>query len=97
VTGVNRETIFGGNPLAVLLRLVVISVVVGIVLSALDIAPRDLFFRLNILARRIYDMGFGVIENGLQYFLVGAVIVFPIWIIARLMGLIGGKHKAPQD
>ncbi len=89
--GVNRNDVFGGNPTAVLLRLVVLSVVVGIVLSALDITPRDLLWRLNVFARRVYDMGFGALESVLQYFLIGAVIVFPVWIVARLLGFVGGR------
>lgn len=92
----DRNSIFGGNPLAVLLRLAVLSVIVGIVLTALDITPRDLLWRLNVLARRVYDMGFGAIEWGLQYFLLGAVIVFPIWLLARLFGLIGGRDRGPR-
>ena len=82
----NRDQIFGGNPLGVLVRLVVLSVVVGIVLSALGISPRDLVYKLNILIRRIYDLGFGAFEGVLQYFLLGAVVVFPIWFVARLLG-----------
>jgi hypothetical protein len=86
----DRDTIFGGNPLAVLIRLVVLSIIVGIVLSALDITPRDLVFRLRILLQRVYDMGFGAVEWAVQYFLLGAVIVVPIWIVARLLS--GGKR-----
>lgn len=86
----DRETMFGGNPVGVLIRLVVLSIIVGIVLSALDITPRDLVFRLRILLQRVYDMGFGAVEWAVQYFLLGAVIVFPIWIVARLLS--GGKR-----
>jgi hypothetical protein len=82
----NREQLFGGNPASVLLRLVLMSVVVGIVLSALGINPSNVFSYLNLFLRRLYDMGFGAIESLLQYFLIGAVIVFPIWFIARLLG-----------
>lgn len=92
----DRNSIFGGNPFAVVLRLVVLSIIVGVVLTALDITPRDLFWRLNVLARRIYDMGFDAIEWGLQYFLLGAVIVFPIWFLARIFGLFGGRDRDPR-
>jgi len=80
------ETIFGGNPIAVIIKLVLLSVVVGIVLSALGITPYNIFYHLEIFARRVYEMGWGVFEWGLGYFLIGAVIVIPIWIIARLLG-----------
>lgn len=87
----NRDQFFGGNPAGVLIRLVLLSVVVGVILSALGIDPANLFYHLNVLARRIYDMGFGAVEWLIRYFLIGAVIVFPIWLIARLLGLLGKR------
>ena len=36
------ERIFGGSPAAVLLRLIIISVIVGMVLKALGVRPQDL-------------------------------------------------------
>ena len=90
------ERLFGGNPLAVILRLVVLSVVVGIVMSAMGIRPQELFYHLDRLVRRVYEMGFGAVEWGLQYFLIGAVVVVPIWFAARLFGLLGARDK-PRD
>ena len=80
------ERIFGGHPAGVVLRLVVLSVVVGIVLSALGIRYDNLAYQLQLLVRRLYDLGFGAIEWVFQYFLLGAVIVIPIWLIARFIG-----------
>lgn len=80
------ERFFGGNPLGVLVRLVVISVVVGIIMSALGLTPGELFRRIDFLLQRLYDMGFRWVESLLGYFLIGAVIVVPIWLIARLFG-----------
>lgn len=83
----DRNTFFGGNIIGVLVRLTLLSVVVGIVLSALGITPQNFFYRLNILLKNIYDLGFGAFDWVLQYFLLGAIIVFPIWFIARLLGV----------
>ncbi|MEQ1616644.1 MAG: DUF6460 domain-containing protein [Hyphomicrobiaceae bacterium] len=90
----DREQIFGGNPLGVLVRLVIISIVVGIVLQALNISPPDLLYRLELMIRNIYEMGFGAFRGLINYFLIGAVVVIPIWLIARLLGVFrnrGGK------
>jgi hypothetical protein len=76
---------FGGSPLAVLARLVVISFVVGIILSALGVSPFDIIDGLRDLFWRIYSLGFESIEWIVRYFLLGAVIVFPIWLIMRLV------------
>lgn len=90
----DRNTLFGGHPLAVILRLAVLSIVVGIVLSALGITPRNLFYHLDILVRRLYDMGFGAIEWVVQYMILGAMVVVPVWVIARLLGY--GRPREPR-
>lgn len=85
------EQIFGGNPIGVIVRLVIISVVVGIILSALGITFDNMLYKLSLLAERIYNMGWGAVQWALGYFLVGAVIVVPIWLISRLLG--GAKRR----
>ncbi len=77
------KTVFGGSPLAVVIRLALISIVVGVVLSALGINLRNFFDRINELLGAIYDLGFGAFEWIIQYLLLGAIIVVPIWAIAR--------------
>ena len=76
---------FGGSPGRVLVQLVLISFVVGIVLNALGVSPYDIVNGLKDLAFRIYSMGFGTIEWAFRYFLLGAVIVFPVWLLMRLL------------
>ena len=75
----------GGHPLSVFIRLALISVVVGLLLSVFGITPRNFFQTLDGLARYVYDMGFGAIEWVLQFMVLGAMIVIPIWIFARLL------------
>lgn len=82
------RTVFGGSPLAVVIRLALISIVVGVVLSALGINLRNFFDRINELLRAIYDLGFGAIDWLLQYLLLGAIIVVPIWAIARALAIV---------
>lgn len=88
----DRDTIFGGSPFAVLIRLTLISIVVGVVLSALGISLRNFFDRINELLRAIYDLGFGAVDWVLQYLLLGAIVVVPIWAIARVAAIL----KKPQ-
>lgn len=87
------ERWFGGNPVAVLIRLAVLSIVVGIVLAALDLSPLALVDYTRIFFLRLYHMGFDAFGSLLQYFLLGAVIVVPIWLLARAMKLLGGKDQ----
>lgn len=85
------RTIFGGNPLGVVIRLLLLSIVVGVVLSALGITPRNFIYHIEVLIRRIYDLGFATFDWILQYLILGAVVVIPIWLIARLFGVFGGR------
>jgi hypothetical protein len=82
--GMERNQFLGGNPFGVILRLVILSIFVGIVMSALDISPRNLIYKLQLI-ERISALGFGAVEGAISYFLIGAVIVVPIWFISRLL------------
>ena len=83
------ERFFGGNPALVLLRLVIFSLIVGVVLAALGFSPFEILDSLRRLAERIYDMGFAAVEKAFRYFLLGAVIVFPVWLVMRVLKIVG--------
>jgi len=81
----------GGSPLAVLGRLILLSVLVGVILSALGLDPFDIIHSVERLIRSIWNMGFDAIRWLWRYFLLGAVIVIPIWILMRLFNGPRGK------
>lgn len=83
------DRFFGGNPVLVLLRLAILSLIVGVVLAALGFSPFELIDSLRRLVERIYDMGFAAVEKAFRYFLLGAVIVFPVWLVTRLLKSLG--------
>jgi hypothetical protein len=83
------DRFFGGNPALVLLRLAILSLIVGVVLAALGFSPFELIDSLRRLVERIYDMGFAAVEKAFRYFLLGAVIVFPVWFVTRLLKSLG--------
>jgi hypothetical protein len=93
MNGVTR--FFGGSPARVLAQLVLLSLVVGVVLSALGVSPFDIVNGLTRLVRRIYDTGFESVAWIWRYFLLGAVIVFPVWLIMRVMRL--GRRRGPEN
>lgn len=75
---------FGGSPAMVLVRLVVLSVVVGVIMASLGLDPRNILDSVQNLVLGLYQLGFGAIESLWRYFLLGAVIVVPLWLILRL-------------
>ncbi len=79
------ERLLGGPPLAVLARLVVVSLLVGALLMWLDIRPFDIFNGLVRFAHRIWALGFDAIREIGDYVLAGAVIVVPLWFVSRLL------------
>jgi len=90
----NNDTvtkIFGGSPLAVLGRLILVSILVGVILSALGLDPFDIWNSIRRLVRTLWDMGFDAVRYVWRYFLLGAVIVIPIWIIVRLINAPRGR------
>jgi hypothetical protein len=83
--------VFGGSPLAVLLRLILVSILVGVVLAALGLDPYDIVRSVERLIRSIWNMGFDAFRWLWRYFLLGAVIVIPIWIIMRVVNAPRGR------
>jgi RsiW-degrading membrane proteinase PrsW (M82 family) len=78
------ERFFGGNPAAVMLRLVFLSLIVGVLLAALGLDARDIVSSIERLFVSIWNLGFESVEWLVRYFLLGAVIVFPIWLLSRI-------------
>ena len=83
--------IFGGSPLGVLVRLILVSILVGVVLSALGLNPFDIWNSVERLFRSVWNMGFDAFRWVWGYFLLGAVIVIPIWLIIRLVNAPRGR------
>ena len=83
--------ILGGSPLAVLARLVLVSVLVGVD----SVRGRARSLQHHTLGRaagaRDLEHGLGRGRYLWRYFLLGAVIVIPIWIIVRLVNAPRGK------
>jgi Zn-dependent protease with chaperone function len=80
----DRRQFFGDSIGGTLLRLVLLSIVVGIVFSALGITPFNLVDQLERLIRNVMSMGFDAFSWAFKYFLLGALIVFPVWFVVRL-------------
>jgi hypothetical protein len=82
----------GDTPLRVLIRLLALSFIVGLTLSALNIHPFQIYGWIEDLFLRIYDMGFAFIGDALGYLLLGALIVVPLFFLMRLLKLGGGRR-----
>lgn len=79
------QKLLGGPPVAVLTKLVFMSIVVGAFLALLGLTPPDLFRGIRDLIDTIYSLGFEAVETVFRYFAYGAVIVIPIWLVMRIV------------
>ena len=82
---------FGGSPMWVVVRLILLSIVIGVLLSALGLDPWNILQSVERLIRRILDLGWDAVAWLWRYFLLGAVLVIPIWLIVRLVRSTQGR------
>jgi hypothetical protein len=76
----------GGSPASVAVRLILMSLLVGVVLAAIGFDPWNIIHSIRSLFLRVWELGFDAINGLWRYFLLGAVIVIPIWLLSRLFG-----------
>ncbi len=75
----------GGSPVTVLLRLIVVSFVVGFLLETLGFDPVGLFNEVVRAVRHIVEFG---LTDGRQIGRIlhtGAMVVVPVWLLLRLL------------
>jgi hypothetical protein len=85
----------GGPPLVVLGKLILLSILVGVVLAALGLDPWNIIQSLRHLFEWFWDLGFEAVVRLWRYFLLGAAIVVPIWLITRLAKAPRARPPAP--
>jgi len=87
----NRETalsaltrFLGDSPLRVILKLLVVSFLVGLVMNAFGWSPMDVFYGIRKFFIDLWNLGFHAIDRFLGYILLGAAIVVPAFILLRI-------------
>jgi hypothetical protein len=75
----------GGPPAMVLFRLILLSLLVGVILSALGFDPWNIIPSMKRFVFGIWDMGFDAVRWMWRYFLLGAIVVVPVWLLMRFM------------
>ncbi|MBA5779175.1 integrase [Stappia sp. F7233] len=81
------ERFLGGSPGRVLLRLVFLSFVAGVLMSALGLYPLDLLDGVITFIRRLWEAGFEALGRVGHYFVLGAMVVVPVWLVLRVLDL----------
>lgn len=81
------DRFLGDSPLRVLIKLIVISFLVGVVMSAFGWSPLDVLNGIRDFFVDLWNMGFRAVDRFVGYFLLGAAIVIPAFILLRLFSL----------
>ena len=81
--GLNR--LLGDTPGRTAVKLLILSVVVGFVMSMMGLSPWDLVRFIDDGIREIWRSGFQALGRVGEYVLVGAMIVIPVFIILRIL------------
>jgi hypothetical protein len=70
-----------------IVKIAIISLLVGLALAFFDISPRSLAENLGETVVDIYEVVLNFLKWSLKYVLLGAVVVVPIWLVFLLIGL----------
>lgn len=74
----------GDSPLRILIKLLVVSFIVGLVMNAFGWSPWDVLYAVRGFFLDIWNMGFRAFDHFIGYILLGAAIVIPAFILIRI-------------
>ena len=72
-------------------KLVVASLLLGLVMSFFHLSPEGLLDALGNTGKKIAELLANFIQGSMQYILLGAAVVVPIWLILRLWAIFRNK------
>ncbi len=87
------ERFLGGSPAAVILKLVIASIIIGVVLSFFGFNPANLSGAIVRLGNWISSLGLDTVRTVFSYLLLGAIIVVPLWLLSRVFSLFGSERR----
>lgn len=91
--------LIGRAPVRTLVKLVIASLIVGIVLAAVGVSPigfwRSVIDGLSNLVSALGNSFVEIVVNLATYLVFGAAIVVPVWLIARLLS--GARDRGPRE
>lgn len=82
----------GDSPLRVVVKLTVFSVIVGVVMSAVGWSPRTIYDGIIDFFQRLWSLGFDAIYSSVEYLLLGAAVVVPLFLLMRLF-----SYRTPRN
>jgi hypothetical protein len=75
----------GGAPASVAIKLVIVSIIVGALLHFAGLSPAALVRGLGRMIESLIGSGWDAVRTVAEFALYGAMIVVPVWLVARLV------------
>ena len=75
------------SAVSTIIKLAIISLLVGFALVFFGIEPGDLVKGLGGTVVKIYELVLEFLRSSMKYVLIGAVVVVPVWLVFYLIGL----------
>lgn len=82
------QRLFGTNPRETLVRLIFLSILVGALMAIFHVTPFEVINMISDAVERLLADHFRLIRDIVRYFVYGAMIVIPIWLILRILNAI---------
>lgn len=77
--------ILGDRPGRVFWRLLIVSLVVGFLMTTFGVSPMGLLRALNDFVNEVWANGAETIRTIASYILTGALVVVPVWLVLRII------------
>ncbi len=81
------ESFLGDSLGRTIIKLAIISLVVGVILSALNVTPWEVWDAIRNFFVNLYNLGFDALWSVGKYFVYGAIVVVPIFLLMRFLKL----------
>ncbi|MDA0703314.1 MAG: DUF6460 domain-containing protein [Proteobacteria bacterium] len=76
----------------ILIRLLILSFVVGFILNVLDLDPGSLLRNIGGTVESIFMTVVDAVRWAVPHILIGAIVVVPIWLVFYLLRYARGRH-----
>lgn len=84
-TAMQTNRFLGDTTGRTIIKLLVISILVGMVMSVFNIAPFDILYGVRDFFVRLWESGWAALGRFGDWLILGASVVIPVFIILRLL------------
>lgn len=81
----NTTRLLGDTLGRTIIKLIVISLLVGMAMSVLGVGPRDVIHAVTDFAVNLWESGWAALGRFGDWLILGASIVIPIFILLRIL------------